>query len=78
MTKFILEEVITKHGIPSKMVTDNGPQFVSKWFQAFTQKLGIKHSRTVDYHPQANGWDERYNGTLGKILRNYVDSHQND
>lgn len=78
ITKFILDEIVTKHGLPSKIVSDNGPQFISKTFSDFTNKLGIKHSRTVDYHPQANGIDERFNGTLGKLLRNYVKPEQDN
>lgn len=76
--KFLREEILSKHGIPDKIVTDNGPQFISDEFGLFVQKLNIKHSRTCDYHPEANGMDERFNGSLVKILKNYVDSNQNN
>ena len=75
---FIEHEVITKHGLPSKIVSDNGPQFISSQFKEFIAKLKITHSRTTDYHPQSNGMDERFNGTLVKIMRNYVETNQKD
>lgn len=76
--QFLTEEIITKHGVPSKIVSDNGPQFTSKPFKEFVSKLDIQHSRTCDYHPEANGLDERLNGTLIKIVRNYTQTNQSD
>lgn len=73
---FLTHEVISKHGVPESITSDNGPQFTSLKFKEFTQKLDIKHVRTSEYHPEANGMDERFNGSLVKILRNYIDSDQ--
>lgn len=75
---FMTDEIFTKHGCPSYIVSDNGPQFVSHEFKRYVDSLGIKHNKTVEYHPQANGLDERLNGTLVKILKNYMQSDQND
>lgn len=38
----------------------------------------MKHSLTCAYHRQANGMDERFNVTLVKILRNYINTNQKD
>lgn len=76
--KFITDEIITKHGLPKQIVTDNGSQYVCAQFKSFTDNLGIRHARTCEYHPAANGLDERFNGTLSKIMRNYVASNQLD
>lgn len=73
---FLKEEIFVKHGPPCKLVSDNGPQFLSNEFQSLIKSLGIKHSKTCEYHPQANGLDERLNGTLVKILKNYVSGDQ--
>lgn len=73
---FINEEILSKHGLPKKIVSDNGTQFTSNEFNAFITRLGITHSKTTDYHPSANGMDERLNGSLTKILRNYTDTNQ--
>lgn len=71
--EFINYEIISKHGKPAQITTDNGTQFTSKSFHDYITKLDIKHSRTCDYHPAANGMDERFNATICKIIRNYID-----
>lgn len=78
MIGFINEEIIAKHGVPENLVSDNGTQFTSNAFKDFIDKIGIRQAKTADYHPSANGMDERLNGTLVKILRNYIDRNQMD
>lgn len=73
---FLQQEVISKHGVPHQITSDNGAQFTSGIFEDYLRKLGIKHARTCAYHPQSNGLDERFNGTLVKILRNYISADQ--
>lgn len=73
--EFLQTEIISKHGVPDQLVSDNGCQFTSFEFKAFIRELNMKHSRTCDYHPQANDLDERFNGSLVKILRNYTDTN---
>lgn len=76
--EFMMEEIFTKHGCPSYLVSDNGTQFTSTQFQTYLKTLGINHNRTCEYHPQANGLDERLNGTLVRILKNYINPDQSD
>lgn len=70
--KFLYDEIIRHHGPPKRIVSDNGPQFTSAEFKQFVARLGIKHHKTCEYHPQSNGMDERLNGTLTKIVKNYI------
>ena len=73
---FVEEEILAVHGMPKRIITDRGTQFTSAEWQEFITKLKIEHKLTSPYHPQANGIDERLNGTLMRILRSYVDAHQ--
>lgn len=75
---FMEEEIICKHGLPEQVVSDNGPQFVSTAFANVAKLMGFKHARRTDYYPEANGMDERLNGSLVKIMRNYINPDQLD
>jgi transposase InsO family protein len=66
------------YGPPVTLLTDNGPQFAAKFFQAACAELGIKKVFTTAYHPQTNGQVERYNRTLVEALRAYVSRRQDD
>ena len=54
---------------PYYVLTDYGPQFVTKFFEAFCSMLGLKHYLTTAYHPQTNGQTERFNKTIAARLR---------
>ena len=62
--KFLYKEVITKHGCPKKMVTDQGSQFMSEVLVIFLKKMSTKHRKSAAYNPQANGQAERTNRTI--------------
>jgi transposase InsO family protein len=57
------------YGPPVSLLTDNGPQFTAKFFQAVCSELGIRKIFTTAYHPQTNGQVERYNRTILASLR---------
>lgn len=68
----LLEEIIFQHGVPEKLVSDQGAQFTSAKWQKKCEDYGIKHHFTTPYHPNSNGMDERFNSSLVKILRSYA------
>lgn len=72
-----LSEVFSTHGYPDTIVSDNGPQFVSKEFKAYMQEIGVNHERVTPYWPAANGVVERFNQTMLKPLRAANASGQN-
>lgn len=51
----VLREWVAHHGIPEHVVTDNGSQFVAEDFKIFTERNGIKHTKSAPYHPASNG-----------------------
>ena len=64
-----LEELFSRWGLPTKIITDNGKQFVSRQIEEFFTSLPLERARTELYHPQANGALERFNRFLTKQLR---------
>lgn len=47
-----------------RIISDNGPQFVSHDFKRYVRFMGMDHVRTSPYYPQSNGKKERYFKTL--------------
>ncbi|GFY20992.1 uncharacterized protein TNCV_3990361 [Trichonephila clavipes] len=58
---------------PIKLISDNGPQFISDIFENLNETLGIRHVKTVVYRPQGNRI-ERVNRDLVKMIANYVNN----
>ncbi|KAE9332380.1 hypothetical protein PR003_g14547 [Phytophthora rubi] len=70
--------VVSRHGVPSRLLSDNGRNFTSDVAKSFYQTLGIKKLFGAAYHPQTQGLVERFNGTLIGMLRMHVDEAQTD
>lgn len=47
-----------------RIISDNGPQFVSRDFKEFIRISGMTHVKTSPYYPQSNGKLERFHGTI--------------
>ncbi len=55
-----LNKVCGVFGVPERIITDNGGQFISTVFQELMTISGINHARTSVGHPQTNGKIERF------------------
>ena len=65
----ILRQVFSAYRLPEQLVSDNGPQFISREFAEFMAKNGIKHIRSVPYHPATNGQVERFVQTFKRAMK---------
>ena len=63
-----LREVFARNGVPSVLVSDNGPQFTSEEFANFMRVNGIRHKKSAPYHPATNGQAERFVQTFKHAL----------
>lgn len=53
-----------------RVISDNGPQFISRDFKEFIRISGMTHVKTSPYYPQSNGKLERYHRTVkGTCIR---------
>ena len=64
-----LNKLFSTHGLPQKIVTDNGPSFTSDEFKRYMQANGIKHITSAPYHPATNGLAERAVQTMKQGIR---------
>ncbi|XP_055910825.1 uncharacterized protein K02A2.6-like [Eupeodes corollae] len=58
-TIYALQKIFAIEGLPSTIVSDNGPQFSSAKFKMFCKLNSIEHVRTAPFHPASNGLAER-------------------
>ena len=56
-TTKVLLSLFSKHGLPDKLVSDNGSEFTSDEFKEFMTNCGIFHIKTAPYHPQTNAFE---------------------
>jgi len=64
-----LKSIFSEYGIPSRIITDNGPQYSCKEFKAFATSYGIDHVTSSPLYPQSNGYSERVVQTIENILK---------
>uniref|UniRef100_A0A9J8B026 Gypsy retrotransposon integrase-like protein 1 n=1 Tax=Cyprinus carpio carpio TaxID=630221 RepID=A0A9J8B026_CYPCA len=72
----LFNHVFRNFGIPKAIVSDRGPQFISRVWQAFFRLLGVTVSLSSGYHPQTNGQTERKIQEIGRYLRSYCHQYQ--
>ena len=63
--ELIMERAKEKYpGVTPRIISDNGPQFISKDFKEYIKLSGMTHVRTSPYYPQSNGKIERFHKTI--------------
>ena len=53
-----MKRLFSTHGIPEKLLTDNGRQFVSREFELFAKEWNFAHITSSPYYAQSNGLAE--------------------
>jgi len=66
------------HGLPKRVVSDHGPQFVAFFTKELYRLLGIRLSSSTAWHLQTDRQTERVNQELDQFLRLFVNEWQDD
>ena len=61
VAKCLVNEVVSRYGVPSYIHSDQDRQFESDLYQEVCFLLGIKKTTTTPCHPQSDGMVERFN-----------------
>lgn len=69
IAEVMMSHVFRIHGFLSDIISDRGPQFVSRFWKEFCQLFGATISMSSGNHPQSNGQTERLNQELKTCLR---------
>lgn len=72
------DHIFKLHGTPLKVISDQGPQFVSSFMSTLYTLLKIEGNPSTAYHPQTDGQTERFNSLIEQYLRLYTNHPQND
>ena len=74
----LVEKIVSRHGVPTQLLSDRGQAFMSHLINELCQYLGVKKINTTAYHPQTDGLVERFNRTLTGMLSKKVENSGKD
>jgi hypothetical protein len=63
-----IKSIFSRHGIPRRVISDNGPQFDSQSFRRFADDYQFQHVTSSPKYPQANGQAEKAVGIVKCLL----------
>ena len=75
IAKLLVEKIVSRHGVPSQLLSDRGGAFLSKLLQEIGTLLGFHKVNTTAYLPQTDGLVERFNRTLIDMLAKTAESN---
>ena len=72
VARTFVNNVVLIHGVPEKVLTDQGTNFQSDLMSILYKQYGITRVKTTAYRPQCDGMVERVNRNLADIIASYV------
>jgi hypothetical protein len=75
---YFIKFIVLKHGVPQRILTDRGSNFISEFMMNFYELLDVKKLTTSSYHPQTNALTERFNRTLASMLTPFVNENKDN
>ena len=74
VAKEFVHKIITRYGVPTKLLTDQGRNFLPALLKGVCTLLGVQKIQTTLYHPQCNGMIERLHRSLADMISHFVGS----
>lgn len=64
VARLYLDHVWKPHGLPSNIISDRGPQFITAFWSTGCHLLHITLRLSTAFHPQTDGQTERANADM--------------
>ncbi|MBW0559185.1 hypothetical protein O181_098900 [Austropuccinia psidii MF-1] len=78
LAHLFIKNIFSKNGLPSSILSDRGPLFVSSFWANPCQQRKISRDLSTAYHPETDGQTETVNQILEQYLWMYVSYYQDD
>lgn len=78
IAKMLVQHVWSKHGLPTSVVSNQGPQFVSKIWKSLCEILKIKAKLSTAFHLKTDGQSKVANQKMERHLHSYVNHFQDN
>ena len=70
-----IKSIFSRHGIPDRLISDNGRQYVSEEFKIFAEKYKFQHITSSPHYPKGNGMSERAVQTVKRLMEKTEDPY---
>ena len=77
VARLFIEHFVTNFGIPARLITDNGTNFLSITCEELYRSLGIHKSRTTVYYPSSD-LVEISNRSILRMLRKFANNNHSE
>lgn len=76
--RLFFRSVFCYHGMPTTIVSDRGPRWLSAFWTSFYKHVGTTLAVSTSFHPQIDGQTERANRTVRDMLRSFANKRHDD
>jgi hypothetical protein len=76
IARIFVNEIISRHGAPSRLLSDQGKNFLSNLVKGVCVFFKTEKIQTTAWNPKCDGLVERFNKTLSQMLAAYSDANQ--
>ena len=74
----VLLEVFCTYGIATKCISDNGSNLTPDLWKEVIRIFNVEHKFSTIFHPQSQGYVEKFHSTLKRGLKALVDRYPNN
>lgn len=78
LARLFITHIYKLHGVPWRLISDQGVQFTAKFWRNFLIKIGLSQGLSSAFYLATNGSTERANTMIEQYIRCYVKHQQAD